>query len=319
MDKEGLPKVVVLGGGTGMPVLLEGLKEYPLELAAIVTVADDGGSTGEIRKEMNMPAPGDIRKVIASLAQVDDELKALFQHRFQVDNQLSNHSVGNLVLAAMNSLTDDFYEAVDKVSELFQVKGSIFPIVNESIELHARLMDGTVISGESNIPVKNKKIQEIFITPEKVTPNPKVVQAIQEADLVVISPGSLYTSILPNMIIGGVTEAIRQTKANVVYVSNVMGQLGETENYTTADHVEAIYHHIGKDTIDTIVLHNQPIDKDILALYKEERSVPVPYDRERLRSYQIRIIEKDVIDYTDNVIRHNPAVLSEILFNLARE
>ncbi|HLQ95542.1 MAG TPA: YvcK family protein [Pseudogracilibacillus sp.] len=319
MDKEGLPKVVVLGGGTGMPVLLKGLKEYPLELAAIVTVADDGGSTGEIRKEMNMPAPGDIRKVIASLAQVDDELKALFQHRFQVDNQLSNHSVGNLVLAAMNSLTDDFYEAVDKVSELFQVKGSIFPIVNESIELHARLMDGTVISGESNIPVKNKKIQEIFITPEKVTPNPKVVQAIQEADLVVISPGSLYTSILPNMIIGGVTEAIRQTKANVVYVSNVMGQLGETEHYTTADHVEAIYHHIGKDTIDTIVLHNQPIDKDILALYKEERSVPVPYDRERLRSYQIRIIEKDVIDYTDNVIRHNPAVLSEILFNLARE
>lgn len=319
MEKEGLPKVVVLGGGTGMPVLLEGLKEYPLELAAIVTVADDGGSTGEIRKEMDMPAPGDIRKVIASLAQVDDELKELFQHRFQVDNQLSNHSVGNLVLAAMNSLTDDFYEAVDKVSELFQVKGSIFPIVNESIELHARLMDGTVISGESNIPVKNKKIQEIFITPEKVTPNPKVVQAIQEADLVVISPGSLYTSILPNMIIGGVTEAIRQTKANVVYVSNVMGQLGETENYTTADHVEAIYHHIGKDTIDTIVLHNQPIDKDILALYKEERSVPVPYDRERLKSYQLRIIEKDVIDYTDNVIRHNPAVLSEILFNLARE
>lgn len=319
MEKEGLPKVVVLGGGTGMPVLLEGLKEYPLELAAIVTVADDGGSTGEIRKEMDMPAPGDIRKVIASLAQVDDELKELFQHRFQVDNQLSNHSVGNLVLAAMNSLTDDFYEAVDKVSELFQVKGSIFPIVNESIVLHARLMDGTVISGESNIPVKNKKIQEIFITPEKVTPNPKVVQAIQEADLVVISPGSLYTSILPNMIIGGVTEAIRQTKANVVYVSNVMGQLGETENYTTADHVEAIYHHIGKDTIDTIVLHNQPIDKDILALYKEERSVPVPYDRERLKSYQLRIIEKDVIDYTDNVIRHNPAVLSEILFNLARE
>src|SRR5699024_5007189 len=319
MDKEGLPKVVVLGGGTGMPVLLKGLKEQPQELAAIVTVADEGGSTGEIRKEMNMPAPGDIRKVIASLAQVDDELKALFQHRFQVDNQLSNHSVGNLVLAAMNSLTDDFYEAVDKVSELFQVKGSIFPIVNESIELHARLMDGTVISGESNIPVKNKKIQEIFITPEKVTPNPKVVQAIQEADLVVISPGSLYTSILPNMIIGGVTEAIRQTKANVVYVSNVMGQLGENEHYTTAAHVEAIYDHIGKDTIDTIVLHNQPIDKDILALYKEERSVPVPYDRERLRSYQIRIIEKDVIDYTDNVIRHNPAVLSEILFNLARE
>lgn len=319
MEKESLPKVVVLGGGTGMPVLLEGLKEYPLELSAIVTVADDGGSTGEIRKEMDMPAPGDIRKVIASLAQVDDELKALFQHRFQVDNQLSNHSVGNLVLAAMNSLTGDFYEAVDKVSELFQVKGSIFPIVNESIVLHARLMDGTVVSGESNIPVKHKKIQEIFITPEKITPNPKVVQAIQEADLVVISPGSLYTSILPNMIIGGVTEAIKQTKANVVYVSNVMGQLGETENYTTADHVEAIYHHIGEDTIDTIVLHNQPIDKGILNLYKEECSVPVPYDRERLMRYQLRIIERDVIDYSDQVIRHNPAVLSEILFNLAQE
>lgn len=319
MKKESQPKVVVLGGGTGMPVLLEGLKEYPLEISAIVTVADDGGSTGEIRKEMDMPAPGDIRKVIASLAQVDDELKALFQHRFKVENQLSNHSVGNLVIAAMNTLTGDFYEAVDKVSDLFCVKGSIFPIVNESIELHAKLMDGTVVSGESNIPVKNKRIQEIFITPEKISPNPKVVQAIQEADLVVISPGSLYTSILPNMIIGGVTEAIKQTKAEVVYVSNVMGQLGETEHYTTSDHVEAIYHHIGYNTIDSIIVHDQPIDEHVLALYKEESSAPVPYDRERLKSYELKVIEKDVIEYTDNVIRHDPEVLSEILFHLAQK
>src|SRR5699024_1851832 len=206
MAKRREPKIVVLGGGTGMPVLLKGLKKFPIDLSTIVTVSDDGGSTGKIRKEIDIPAPGDIRNVIAALSNVDAELKELFQYRFQTETTLLGHSLGNLVLAAMNSLTGDFYSAVDKVSELFHVKGSIFPIVNKSIVLHAEMTDGTIVSGESNIPVKHKQIKRIFITPNEIEPNPKVVKAILEADLVVISPGSLYTSILPNMIIGGVTK-----------------------------------------------------------------------------------------------------------------
>src|SRR5699024_10246616 len=161
----------------------------------------------------------------------DDELNKLFQHRFQVENGLSGHSLGNLVLVAMNSLTGNFYTAVQKVSDLFKVKGKIYPIVNESIVLHAEMTDGTIVTGESNIPFKHKKIKRIFLTSDNIEPNPQVVDAIKEADLIVISPGSLYTSILPNIIIGGVVKALNDTKAKVVYISNVMTQYGETDGY----------------------------------------------------------------------------------------
>ena len=196
------PKMVVLGGGTGMPVLLRGLKKYPIDLATIVTVADDGGSTGRLRKEYEMlPAPGDIRNVISALANVDDELMNLFQHRFESKNGLVGHSLGNIVLAAMNSITGNFYEAVEHVSKMLNVKGKIYPIVNESITLHAEMEDGTIVSGESHIPMKHKKIKRVFLTPNDIKPLPEAIEAILSANLVVISPGSLYTSILPNLII----------------------------------------------------------------------------------------------------------------------
>src|SRR5699024_6170462 len=237
----------------------------------------------------------------AALSNADEELNALFQHRFKVDNGLAGHSLGNLVLAAMNSLTGDFYTAVDKVSEIFHVKGNILPIVNESIVLHAEMTDGSIVTGESNIPIKHKTIRRIFITPDKIQPNPKVVHAIHDADLIVISPGSLYTSILPNLIISGVADAIKTTNANVVYVSNIMTQLGETEGYTATDHVEAIYRHIGQDTIDEVIVHDQPINQNILALYEEEQSVPVTYDRERLKSLTLEVLEEDIIEYSDKM------------------
>lgn len=317
MGYQNQPKIVVLGGGTGMPVLLKGLKEYSIDLSTIVTVSDDGGSTGKIRAEMDIPAPGDIRNVIAALSDVDPELKELFQYRFQIDNRLLGHSLGNLVLTAMNSLTGDFYSAVDKVSELFHVKGSIFPIVNKSIVLHAEMTDGTIVSGESNIPVKHKRIKRIFITPDELEPNPKVVKAILDADLIVISPGSLYTSILPNMIIGGVADAINHTKAKVVYVSNMMTQFGETEGYTATDHVEAIYNHIGNDTIDTLIVHDKPIHHDILAPYQKEHSLPVKYDRDRLHLFDIEVLEEDIVEYSNGMIRHNTERLSEMLYEMA--
>lgn len=317
MANEKEPNIVVLGGGTGMPVLLEGLKSYPIGLSTIVTVADDGGSTGRIRAEMEIPAPGDIRNVIATLAQVDPELKQLFQHRFTDNNNLAGHSFGNLVLAAMNSLTGDFYHAVKKVSELFQVEGNIYPISNGSIVLHAELDDGTIVSGESNIPVKNKKIERVFLTPEKIEPIPEVVQAIMEANIVVISPGSLYTSILANLIVSGVKKALQETDAKIVFVCNIMTQDGETNQYTATDHVHAIFRHIGNDVIDTIIVHNQPIPEKMLLKYRTEDSIPVVYQRKRLEQCQLEVIEADILDYSRPMIRHNTDVLADILYHLA--
>lgn len=317
MTTQQKPNIVVLGGGTGMPILLDGLKQYPIDLSTIVTVADDGGSTGRIRAEMEIPAPGDIRNVIATLAQVDPEIKQLFQHRFSGTNDLSGHAVGNLVLAAMNSLTGDFYTAVKKVSNLFRVEGNIYPIVNGSVVLHAELDDGTIVSGESNIPVKNKKIKRVFLTPEEMEPIPEVVEAIMAANVIVISPGSLYTSILANLIVSGLQQALKETKAKVVYVCNIMTQDGETNNYSAIDHVQAIFSHVGKDVIDTVIVHNERLPIDMLEKYKQESSIPVVYERERLEDFGLEVIEADILDYSSPMVRHDTAVLAEILYDLA--
>lgn len=204
MNHKQHPRVVVIGGGTGMPVLLRGLKNLPIHLTALVTVADDGGSTGRIRKDMAIPAPGDIRNVIAALSDAEPILLNLFQHRFQTGNGLSGHSMGNLLLAAMTSVTGDFYTGIKEISRVLNVKGDIYPISNENLTLHARMEDGTIVSGESNIPLANRKIERIFLTPENIKPMPHAVEAIQKADLIVISPGSLYTSIMPNLVIPGI-------------------------------------------------------------------------------------------------------------------
>lgn len=317
MVKKKDPKMVVLGGGTGMPVLLRGLKQYPIELLTIVTVADDGGSTGRLREEIEMPAPWDIRNVISALANVDPELMTLFQHRFKVENGLSGHSLGNIVLAAMNSITGDFYEAVETVSKLLNVKGNIYPIANESITLHAEMDDGTIVSGESNIPVKNKRIKRVFITPDDIKPMPAVIRSILEADLIVIAPGSLYTSILPNLIIQDVIEALNQTEAKVVYVCNIMTQNGETDHYSAADHVQAIYHHIGPNTIDSILVHNQSLPEAILQVYKQQQSVPVHLNVDDLLKLNVEIIAEDIIDDSQQVVRHNTEKIAGILYRMA--
>src|SRR5690625_1063934 len=211
-DRE--PRVVVIGGGTGMPVLLRGLKNLPIDLTALVTVVDDGGSTGRLRQDLSMPAPGDIRNVIAALSNAEPMLLELFQHRFEVGNGLSGHSMGNLLLAAMTSLTGDFNTGINEIASVLNVKGTIYPISNQNMSLHAEMCDGTFVAGESNIPLANKRIKRVFLSPEPVLPLPNAVKAIKTADLVVISPGSLYTSILPNVIIPQIGEAIKLTEAD---------------------------------------------------------------------------------------------------------
>lgn len=310
-------RIVVIGGGTGMPVLLRGLKKLPIELTALVTVADDGGSTGRLRNEMAIPAPGDIRNVIAAMSDVEPMLIELFQHRFTSQNGLSGHSLGNLLLAAMTSITGDFYTGVKEISRVLNVKGQIFPISNENLSLYAEMMDGEIISGESNIPHANKQIKRIFLKPQPVHAFPNAIKAIEEADLVVVSPGSLYTSILPSLITPKIDEAIRNTKAKVVYVCNLMTQYGETTGYTASQHVKAIIDHIGENTIDSIIVHNEPINKAIREIYAEENAEPVIYDTDRLLNLGLEIIEGDIIDYERKTLRHDTEKLARLLYTLA--
>ncbi|HLR08912.1 MAG TPA: YvcK family protein [Bacillota bacterium] len=309
-------RVVVIGGGTGMPVLLRGLKDWPIELTALVTVADDGGSTGRLRHDMAIPAPGDIRNVIAALSDAEPMLLDLFQHRFSAGNGLSGHSLGNLLLAAMTSVTGDFYTGIKEISRVLNVKGNIYPISNENMVLHAKMTDGTIVSGESNIPLANKTIERVYLSPKSVKPLPNAVCAIEQADLVVIAPGSLYTSILPNLIIPTIDTAFQNTKGKVVYVCNVMTQAGETTGYTASDHVKAINDHIGKGCIDAIIVHNQPIEKSVRAIYAGENAEPVIYDAERLLEMDLQIIEGDIIDHSRSTLRHDTQKVAKLLYSL---
>ncbi|RKQ35550.1 gluconeogenesis factor YvcK family protein [Oceanobacillus halophilus] len=316
MRNDTQPRVVVIGGGTGMPVLLRGLKDLPIHLTALVTVADDGGSTGRIRSEMAIPAPGDIRNVIAALSDAEPMLLELFQHRFSVGNGLSGHSLGNLLLAAMTSITGDFYDGIKEISRVLNVKGKIYPISNQNMSLHAKFEDGTYISGESNIPRVNKKIERVFLQPQPIKPLPNAVRAIEKADLVIISPGSLFTSIMPNLIIPQIDTALRETQGKVVYICNVMTQAGETTGFTASDHVQAIQNHIGTGCVDAVVVHNEPIDKTIRAVYAEENAVPVKYDIEKLVDMGLEIIEGDIINHSNATVRHDQDKVAKLLYSI---
>ncbi|WP_163970511.1 gluconeogenesis factor YvcK family protein [Oceanobacillus halotolerans] len=310
------PRVVVIGGGTGMPVLLRGLKDLPIHLTALVTVADDGGSTGRLRNELNIPAPGDIRNVIAALSDAEPMLLDLFQHRFPIGNGLSGHSMGNLLLAAMTSITGDFYNGIKEISRVLNVKGDIFPISNQSMRLHAEMHDGTTVSGESNIPLAKKRIKRVFLSPQPIKPLPHAVRAIQHADLIVISPGSLYTSILPNMIIPEIDAAIQQAEGKVIYVCNVMTQAGETTGYAASDHVQAICDHVGDNAVDSIIVHNEPIRQNVREIYAEENAEPVVYDTDRLLEMGLQVIEGDIIDPTKTTLRHDTAKIAKLIYTL---
>ncbi|MFB1051314.1 uridine diphosphate-N-acetylglucosamine-binding protein YvcK [Paraliobacillus sp. JSM ZJ581] len=314
MDKQ--KNIVVLGGGTGMPVLLRGLKEYPINLSAIVTVADDGGSSGRLRTEMSIPAPGDIRNVIAAMSEVEPMLLKLFQHRFKNGNGLSGHSMGNLLLAAMTSVTGDFYNGIKEISRVLNVKGNIYPIANQNMFLHAEMEDGEIIAGESNIPLANKPIKRVFLQPDPVLPLPEAIYAIKQADLVVIAPGSLYTSTMPNLVVPEIGDALRQAKGKVVYVCNVMTQAGETTHYTAADHIQAIEDHVGTGCIDSVLVHNKPIEDEYRKKYAEENALPVVYDTDRLIEMNLEIIEANIIDHSKKMLRHDTGKVAKLLYSL---
>ncbi|WP_099361569.1 gluconeogenesis factor YvcK family protein [Fredinandcohnia onubensis] len=310
------PKIVIVGGGTGLSVLLRGLKYLPVDITAIVTVADDGGSSGRLRDEMDIPPPGDIRNVLAALSDVEPLIEDLFQHRFAGGNGLSGHSLGNLILAAMTTITGDFVHAVGEMSKVLNVRGKVLPAANKSVILHAEMEDGTVVSGESKIPYSGKKIKRVFLTPSDVEPLQESIEKIQQADMIIIGPGSLYTSILPNLLVPKIGEEVLKSDAKKVYICNVMTQAGETLNFTASDHVQALYDHMGIKFIDTVLVNNGEIPENIKEKYAKELAKPVVYDTERLSALGLAIIHDKIISYDNGVIRHDTKKVASLLYDL---
>ncbi|USK33544.1 YvcK family protein [Bacillus sp. F19] len=315
-DTANRPKVVIIGGGTGLSVLLRGLKGYPVDITAIVTVADDGGSSGRLRDELDIPPPGDIRNVLAALSDVEPLIEDLFQHRFNKGNSLTGHSLGNLILAAMTNITGDFFHAVREMSKVLNVRGKVLPAANRSVVLHAEMEDGTIVSGESKIPYSGKKIKRVFLSPESIEPLEETIEVIRQADLILLGPGSLYTSILPNLLVPKIGDEVCKAKAKKVYICNVMTQAGETLDFTASDHVKALFEHMKCKFIDTILVNDEEIPDMMKALYAEELAKPVYYDIEALRNLGLEIVHDKIVSYENNVIRHDTVKVAKLLYDM---
>ncbi|REE66397.1 putative cofD-like protein [Paenibacillus taihuensis] len=313
--KEQLPRIVVIGGGTGLSVMLRGLKEKPLDITAIVTVADDGGSSGILRNELQMPPPGDIRNVLIALADVEPLLSDMLQYRFNSGTGLAGHSLGNLMLAAMTDISGDFVSGVRMLSKVLAVRGRVLPAAGEAIVLKAETVDGTIITGESNIPKAGKAIKRVFIEPPDVEPLEEAVEAIRQADAILIGPGSLYTSIIPNLLVPKLAESIVDSNAVKMFVCNVMTQPGETDNYSVSDHLAAVHAHIGHHLFDYVIVNDGEIPEQVQMKYAERGAKAVHLDLEEVkrRGYEV-IADKLVLFRT--YLRHDAVRLSHHIYQL---
>jgi uncharacterized cofD-like protein len=306
-------ELVALGGGTGLSTMLRGLKHYTSNITAIVTMADDGGSSGRLRKDGMLP-PGDLRNCMAALADAEPEMQELFQHRFTGMGELEGHSLGNLIVAAMCERTGSFESAVRETSKVLSLRGSVLPSTVESIELGARLADGSEVMGQVKVH-ESEGIQEVFLKPDSPAALPGVLTAIAEAEVIIIGPGSLYTSILPNLLVPEIGEALKAAKAPKIYVCNVMTQAGETLGYKASDHVRAILRHIGKDAIDIALVNSAKIPEEVLERYRKTRADYVEADLAAIEMLGVRPIQGNFADVTD-VVRHNPQKLAQAIFRI---
>ncbi|MFK7697465.1 uridine diphosphate-N-acetylglucosamine-binding protein YvcK [Paenibacillus sp. HJGM_3] len=311
----GKPRIVVIGGGTGLSVMLRGLKEKPLDITAIVTVADDGGSSGILRSELQMPPPGDIRNVLISLADVEPLLAKTLQYRFSAGSALAGHSLGNLILAAMKDITGDFVTGVKEMSRVFAVRGRVLPASDQQIVLKAEMHDGTIVEGESLIPKAGGKIKRVFIEPADVSPLQEAVEAIREADAILVGPGSLFTSILPNLLVHELAEAIVTSQAVKIFVCNVMTQPGETDDYSVGDHLQAIYDHVGHHLFDYVIVNNGEIPPQVQSKYAEQgaKAVHLDLDEVTRRGYKV-IADRLVLFRT--YLRHDAERLSHHIYQV---
>ena len=309
-------KIVVFGGGTGISYLLKGLKNFPVDITAVIAVSDNGRSTGRLREEFHTPAVGDIRKVITSLSGIDEPIKKMMEYRFNTSSDLDGHALGNLILTAMLDMNGSLKDSIAYLSKLLDVRHTVLPISEDSkLTLMGKDFEGNIIEGEHQITSANRQFEKIYYKeePEVV---PEVITAIKEADLIIFSMGSLYTSVLPNIICKEVQDAIVESTAPTMYLCNVVTQPGETDKFTVGDHVELLNRYLEKNKLDVVIASNTKIDKKIAKkYYTEEQKDPVPIDHKRLKELGEELIEDDLIIIEDNILRHNSLKLSSLIFS----
>jgi uncharacterized cofD-like protein len=314
-------RVVAIGGGTGLPVVLTALKRYlggrVTGLTAVVTVTDDGGSSGRLRDELHVLPPGDIRNCLVALAEVEPLMAELFQFRFPGEGGLAGHNFGNLFLAALTQVTGNFLHAIRISGKVLAVRGTILPSTLDVVRLGAELADGRRVLGESNVARQGVPIRRVFIEPDGARALPEVLEAIAHAHVVVLAPGSLYTSLIPNLLVGGVADALRAAQALKICVANLMTEPGETDGMSLGDHLEAMYAHGGRGVLDGVVAHGLRFPADVVARYARAGAMPVATDRERVRGLGVWVTEADLAGPTE-LARHHPEKLGRVLARLIR-
>lgn len=312
MDKK---KVVILGGGTGLSFLLKGLKMYPLDITAIVSVCDDGSSTGRLREEFNTPAVGDIRKVIVALSETEPLVEELLHYRFKTSSDLNGHAVGNLLLTAMANITGNMSDGIESLGKVLNLKGKVVPLTEDNVVLVGNMEDGSIVEGEHHITQCDKKIVSVSYK-EKPVVTEEALKAIREADSIILSMGSLFTSIIPNLICEEIIKEIDKSKADITYVCNIMTQPGETDDFTVSDHIKLLNSYLGKKKVSKVIVNNDELDKEIVKKYETlEEKDQVIFDKEELEKMNVKIIEDDLIKYENQVIRHNTLKLAFYIFS----
>lgn len=307
-------KVVVLGGGTGTSALLRGLKYFPVDITAVITVSDNGRSTGRLRKEFSTPAVGDIRHVLSNLSTLPDPIKNIMENRLSTYSDLNGHSLGNLILTSLYKETGSLKKSIEYMSTLLKVEHTVLPLSEDYLTLMGETEEGEIIEGEEEITLARKQYKRIFY---KEQPHifPEVFDKIKKADLIILSMGSLYTSILPHLICPDVVDAINKSKAKVMYICNVMTQPGETDNFGVSDHINILEKYLGKDSIDAVIVSNNVLPKRLLEKYAtEEQKDQVPIDYENMKDAKYEVIESDLLTTKNETIKHDSLKLSSIIF-----
>lgn len=312
-------KVVVLGGGTGSSTLLRGLKEFPIDLTAIVSVCDDGRSTGILREEFNIPAVGDIRRVLVALSETEPLVMELFNYRFNTTSDLDGHTVGNLLLTACSGITGNLSDGIEALSKVLNLKGKVVPLTEENVVLMGEMADGSIVEGEHNITLNKKTIKRVFYKEEPI-PTKEAVKALKEADLIILSMGSVFTSIIPNLICDEIIHAIDESKAKIMYVCNMVTQPGETEKFKVSDHVKLLNQYLGRHKIDVVIANDGKIDKEMAKRYESlEQKDAVKFDKKETKSVVKKVISDDYVTVKNNLLRHNVMKLSMHIFGYLLE
>lgn len=316
------PRIVAIGGGTGLSTMLRGLKNYTRNLTAVVTVADDGGGSGMLRRDMGMPPPGDIRHCMESLANVEPIMQRLLTYRF-TEGALAGQSFGNLILAALNGISDSFDQAVARMSEVLAISGRVLPVTNENVALEATFENGTRVLGESKISAFKKeqdcRIESVRLLPEHPKALPEAVRAIGEAELILLGPGSLYTSVIPNLLVDGIADAVRTSDALKIYICNIMTQDGETEGMTASDHVKALLDHSGPGLVDLCLCNSAPVRPGLVERYREEDAAPIVVDRAAIEALGVEAVTRPLASETLNYARHSFTRLADAVMELYNE